>query len=64
MTFRPTGLLRRRILAERTPEGVRVWYEGDDMKSLYRPDTTGYEKWAALADEHAKEAADGPLCAA
>lgn len=56
-TFRPTPLMPKRILAERwnKPEGVSVWYEGDEVKSFYAPDTPGYDKWAALADEQARE---------
>jgi hypothetical protein len=45
----------RHILAERVSGGVSVWYEGDDLKSFYRPDTVGHDKWAALADEQMAE---------
>lgn len=45
----------RRILAERNGRDVLVWFEGDDIKSVYHPETLGYRKWAALADRLARE---------
>ncbi len=53
--FVPTGLYRKRILAERVGDNVAVWYEGDTIKSLYYPETFGFAKWAALADEQARD---------
>ncbi len=54
--FRPTPLMPKPILAKRTSDGVERWYEGEAIRSLYRPGDVGFEKWAALADEQAKEA--------
>lgn len=60
--FRPTVLMPRPIMAERwqKPEGVSVWYEGDEIRSFYDPDTSGFAKWAALADEQSGEAGSLP----
>lgn len=52
--FRPTDLYRKRLLAERQGKNVWLWYEGENTLDIYTPDTHGYEKWAALADEQAK----------
>ncbi len=53
--FRASGLYTKRIIATRDGENVWVSYEGDNVLSLYKPETFGFEKWAALADDQAAD---------
>lgn len=54
--FVPTGLYRRQLIAERMDGYITLRYEGEPFVNHYFPGTVGYDKWAALADEQAKEA--------
>ncbi len=60
LVFRSTGLYAKRIIATRDGENVWVSYEGDNVLSLYKPETFGFEKWAALADDQAVEQLSTP----